>query len=103
MPIRKFQYSHPSSVFEAATYNYNGRKVDVPSAILCPDCRTPTVWVEDDMTVSRIYHDPTCMHVRTGQGEASPFTRRKSGTQLPPEGVIGYEEHERRRREQGYA
>lgn len=72
MAMRKFQYSHPSSLFETATYNYNGRNIDVPSAILCPDCRTPVAWVEDDMTVSRVYHDPTCIQVKLGQGQVAP-------------------------------
>lgn len=90
----QFKYAHPGSLNETATYDYNGQQVDVSTVALCPDCRTPTVWVEDDMTVSRIYHDPTCIHVRTGQGEASPFVSRER-----PQDAIGYEEHERRRRD----
>lgn len=101
MAKKKFQYAHPGSLYETATYNYNGQEINVSTIGLCPDCRTPTVWVEDDLTVSRIYHDPTCIQVKLGTGHVAP--RRRSSGSLPRREVIGYEEHERRRREQGYA
>lgn len=84
MALRKFQYSHPGSVFETSTYDYYGRNIEVPSGILCPDCRTPVVYVEDDMTVSRIYHDPTCIQVKLGRGRVVP-TRRKKRVEWPLE------------------
>lgn len=58
-------------------YRHKGRVIDVPDEMLCLDCRTPVVWVEDDLTVSRIYHDSTCIQVKLGRGEVAPTGRRK--------------------------
>jgi hypothetical protein len=90
----QFKYVRPGPVHETSTYNYNGQQIDVSTVGLCLDCSTPTVWVEDDLTVTRIYHDPSCIQVRMGQGQVTPFV----GRQLPQE-AIGYEEHEQRRRD----
>lgn len=68
-----------------AVYRHNGQQIDVPDSMRCPDCRTPVVWVEDDMTVSRIYHDPTCIQVRTGRGEVAPLMRRRKPVVWPTE------------------
>lgn len=69
MAMRKIKNTHP-------VYRHKGREIDVPDAMLCLDCRTPVVWVEDDLTVSRVYHDPTCIEVRNGRGAVAPTRRR---------------------------
>lgn len=58
-------------------YRHNGREIDVPDDMLCLDCRTPVVWVEDDLTVTRIYHDPTCIQVKLGRGRVAPVRRHR--------------------------
>lgn len=60
------------SLVTKACYSYEGEVLFVNDWERCPDCTTPVVWVEDDMTVSHIYHDAVCIQVKLGKGEVAP-------------------------------
>jgi hypothetical protein len=58
-----------------ACYDYEGEVLVLDDCERCPDCTTPTVWIEDrngPPRITKIYHDPSCTRVRCGQGEVAP-------------------------------
>lgn len=63
---------------ETAIYlDYNdGKCVEIGVGKLCPDCTTPTVWIErmpdGKPYVSEVYHDKTCIQVKCGVGKVAP-------------------------------
>lgn len=63
---------------DSAIYLYygNGERVEIATRALCPDCTTPTVWIDEDENdkpyVAEVYHDKTCIAVAEKRGKVAP-------------------------------
>lgn len=74
--MKLYRYEHPSTFQDEAVYRYGNTLVEFYTAALCPDCTSPTVWVDElpDGTpyAAEVYHDKTCIQVKLGQGQVAP-------------------------------
>lgn len=74
--MRLFTYEHPSTFQDEAVYRYGDSVVEFYTAALCPDCRSPVVWVEEneqgESYAAEVYHDRTCIQVVMGKGKVAP-------------------------------
>ena len=66
--MKLYHYEHPSTFQDEAVYRYGDSLVEFYTAALCPDCTTPTVWVDEgedgESYAAEIYHDRTCPQVQ---------------------------------------
>lgn len=84
---RLYEYDRPVEFGEGRIYRYEGRLIEMLNPILCQDCTTPTIWFDDDEDgnpiVGQLYHDATCIQVRTGQGEVAPTLAEQKEQRVP--------------------
>ncbi|WP_407559303.1 hypothetical protein [Mycobacterium paraintracellulare] len=61
-------------------YTYNGKQLGVTADELCPDCTSPTLWIDDDEDgnpyVGKVFHDAECPWVVAGEGRVRPAPER---------------------------
>ncbi|ARG75778.1 hypothetical protein A4G30_16170 [Mycobacterium kansasii] len=74
----------PSRIEGTRVYQYEGRVLELRAEDLCPDCSSPTVWMDDDENgnpvIGQVYHDRSCIQVLMGKGESLQPERKE----LPP-------------------